>query len=925
MRPEGGDSGDRLSTVEEPQPSEVVEFELVPCSLAQARRGVVTSSFTDLDALSADDPVIKNLARTMRDGRGVSLEQAVMEAREYIDHARVEEAAARIRDLAHEIQTAQLPRAVVAGNIESWYAGPRVEDRNWTALVEILTEDGWGRDAIKDLDNASTKVVAQLPNPHGQEDYHCRGLVLGYVQSGKTTNFTAVIAKAADAGYRFFIVLSGIHDALRQQTQDRLNDQLWQRNPDFWNRLTNEGDFRATANVDALLATQDQRVLAIVKKNGPRLRALSKWLFGARANVLARCPVLIIDDEADQATVNTAKPDRQPTRINGLIRGIVNQLPKSAYVGYTATPFANVLIDPKNYEDLYPRDFIVDLPRPEVYIGPEAIFGRESLEFDPIDPGDDGHDFVRSVPIEEVDGLRPKGSATRYGFSPEITPSLDDALRYFLLSSAARRVRGKGNRHATALIHTSQHIDVHERIAAMIKSHLHSLSGAVALRDEMLIGNLRAMWETECASVQAHDFGMDKVAWEDVIAVLPAVAQDAVVITDNSRSVERLNFDDEGPRVIIAVGGNTLSRGLTLEGLSVSFFVRSASAYDTLLQMGRWFGYRNGYADLTRIWMTDEMREWFHHLATVEQEIRYDIERYERDHVKPDELGVNIRTHPKLAITAASKMQKARQADVSYSGRRVQTILFNHRDANWLRGNLKAARELVTRARDSASVGVRDGVTVLGPISSTLVMDFLRVYRFHENSRDLDSDLIVRYIEGRRAEGELKHFKVAIMARAGGSDYLGEVDLGLENVTGCINRARLTVVGGATYADIKTLMSRNDRVVDLGIPATELPSDISVAEVARMRNLPSHGGRGDGTGLLLLYPVSKDSRPVRGKANTREKLSAVEHVIGVGLVFPESRSSTAHVEYVTADVASMRVDVEAPDESDEIDESESEG
>lgn len=295
------------------------------------------------------------------------------------DADRVEAAAGRIRVLTEDIQTARRPRAVVAGNIESWYAGPRAEDRNWSALLEILAEDGWDSDALKDLYDSSTKVVAHLPNPHGRDDYQCRGLVLGYVQSGKTTNFTAVIAKAADAGYRFFIVLSGIHNALRQQTQDRLNDQLWEHNPEIWNRLTDETDFKPTANVDALLATQDQRVLAIVKKNGPRLRALKKWLFGARAEVLAACPVLIIDDEADQASVNTSKPDRQATRINRLIRDIVNGLPKSAYVGYTATPFANVLIDPKDYEDLYPRDFIVDLPRPAMYIGPEAIFGREPL------------------------------------------------------------------------------------------------------------------------------------------------------------------------------------------------------------------------------------------------------------------------------------------------------------------------------------------------------------------------------------------------------------------------------------------------------------------------------------------------------------------------------------------------------------------
>ena len=881
----------------------------------------MSQAFADLDQLSAEDPLIRNLARIMRDGGGASLEDAVKEACEYADPDRVEEAAERIRALARDIQAAQKPRAVVAGNIESWYTGPRQEDRNWPALVEMLVESGWDEEAVRDLDESSTRVVAQLPNPHGQGDYHCRGLVLGYVQSGKTTNFTAVIAKAADAGYRLFIVLSGIHDALRQQTQDRLNDQLWERHPELWHRLTNEGDFRPTDNVDALLAGHDQRVLAIVKKNGPRLRALSRWLFEAHPDQLADCPVLIIDDEADQAGVNTAKADRQPTRINGLIRGIVNGLPKSAYVGYTATPFANVLMDPANYEDLYPRDFIVDLPRPEMYIGPEAIFGREPLEFDAEDIDDDGHAFVRHVPIEEIDGLRPKGTANRHAFEPEITDSLHDALCYFLLSTAARRVRGKGNPHATALIHTSQHIDVHQRMADAIKQHLAVIVERLARRDPAFLEFLEGMWERECEWVPAVDFGLEPVSWGAVDEVLPAVAQDAVVITDNSRSQERLHFDDAEPRVIVAVGGNTLSRGLTLEGLSVSFFVRTASAYDTLLQMGRWFGYRSGYADLTRIWMTDEMREWFHHLATVEQEIRYDIERYEAEHVSPEELGVQIRTHPKLAITAAAKMQHARLADASYSGRRIQTILFNHRDIGWLEGNRLAAQTLVESAPPASRRTVRPGITVIGPVPSESVIAFLAAYRFHENSRDLDSTLITRYIQGRMSEGELTDFNIAVMGRASESDYLGEVELGLDASVGCINRARMAIVGGATYADIKTLMSRNDRVIDLGIPVAEI-AEMSTGELARLRNPPEHGGRGDGTGLVLLYPVSAASVPVRGSAKTREPLEAVADVIGVGLAFPESRSRTAQVDYLTADVASMTVEVEAPDEMDDLDEPE---
>lgn len=863
---------------------------------------------------------MRNLARAVRDGPGMSLAAAVKELSEIADPQRVQAAADRINAISKYVQNAHAPRAVVAGNIETWYFGPRTEDKNWPSLEAILRAERLPDEAMTDLDESSTKIVAHLPNPRAAGDFHCRGLVLGYVQSGKTTNFTAVIAKAADAGYRFFIVLSGIHDALRQQTQDRLNEQLWAPHPELWNRLTNETDFRPTDNVDALLSTSNQRVLVIVKKNGPRLKALRDWLMGAQKGLLANCPILIIDDEADQASVNTAKTDGEPTKINGLIRDIVNGSPKAAYVGYTATPFANVLIDPQDEEDLFPRDFIVDLPRPKVYIGPEAIFGREPLDFDPDGESDDGNDFVRSVPLDELTGLRPAGAKNRHQFDAQITSSLGEALRYFLMSTAARRVRKSGNPHATALIHTSQHIDVHERTADAIRAYVGTVATKLARRDESLLNKFADQWHEECERVPSGEFDLEQVPWNDVAAILPSVAAAAHVITDNSRSQERLRFDANNPRIIIAVGGNTLSRGLTLEGLAVSFFVRTASAYDTLLQMGRWFGYRNGYADLTRIWMTDEMREWFHHLATVEQEIRFDIERYETDHVTPAELGPRIRTHPKLAITAASKMQKARRADASYSGRRLQTILFNHLDDEWLEQNIRAARELVSATASAPRRSDRAGVTIIGPIETAKVIDFLGTYRFHENSRDLDRDLIVKYLEGRGDEGELTTFNIAVMGHPK-TGALGTLDLGLETPVNCINRARIRVIGGSTYADIKALMSKTDRIVDLGL-AGDAMTDLSAGEIAKLRNLPSRGGQGDGSGLLLLYPVSKESVPTKRSEATREALHAKHHVLGVGLVFPESSSAKAKVEYVTSNVAALAHDIEEPDEQDALNEPE---
>ena len=197
------------------------------------------------DDLVVEDPMIRTLARAMRDGPGMSLPQAVKDVSEIADPEKVRAAAARIAQLAAEIQTAQTPRAVVAGNIESWYAGPRDGGPELVGSGQHPATGRMAEEDITDLDDASTKVVAHLPNPHGSGEFHCRGLVLGYVQSGKTTNFTAVIAKAADAGYRLFIVLSGIHDALRQQTQDRLNEQLWEPHPELWHRLTNEDGLQA--------------------------------------------------------------------------------------------------------------------------------------------------------------------------------------------------------------------------------------------------------------------------------------------------------------------------------------------------------------------------------------------------------------------------------------------------------------------------------------------------------------------------------------------------------------------------------------------------------------------------------------------------------------------------------------------------------
>jgi hypothetical protein len=825
----------------------------------------------------------------------------------------------RIRRRTRDIQEREIPKTMVKEGRESWYLGPDLEqDQFWPSLRELLESQNFEADSLEDLDRASTKVVSLLDHPRTGE-FETKGMVLGYVQSGKTTNFTSVIAKGADAGYRLFIVLSGIHDGLRQQTQERLEAQLVHRTPERWISLTSlEHDFRPDVNVNAFL-TGDKRVLCVVKKNSSRLGHLRKWLEGAQESVLRNCPTLIIDDEADQASINTARDQNSPSTINRRIRELLEQLPKAAYVGYTATPFANILIDPSVEQDLYPRDFIVDLPRPAAYLGPETIFGREPLLHDgEEDAAAEGLDMIRIVEDDELDELRPSRRDLS-DFAPAATPSLRTAVRYFLLSTAARRFRGEGNPHATMLVHTTMRVLIHDEFRVILESEVARLRGALETDDTDLLSGLEAQWTEEMDRVPSE--GLEPVGFEELRGRLAEVVAEIRVIVDNSSSVDRLSYGDE-PVTAIAVGGNTLSRGLTLEGLCVSYFVRTTNAYDTLLQMGRWFGYRHGYQDLPRIWMTIEMRDWFRHLAAVEREIRNDIERYELEHLTPLQFGPRVATHPQLAITAASKMRAAVEAEVSYSGRRLQTIRFRHRDRGWLLANRDAARALIRAARGEEGVEhgrpIEDGgIDILRNAPARLVCEFLRGYRFSERSYDLNSERIAAYIEAQNAVGELDRFSLAVMGRGRGDAPHGAIDLGLDHETPLIVRSRLRDVPHEE-ADIKALMSKQDRAIDLDISEAEL-TGLSNGQLARLRNSPAHGGRGDGTGLVLLYPVAHDSAPSNERSGrVREPLDALEDVIGVGLVFPEAQTTEGRQSYVTADLHGLVI--EEPLAEDELDE-----
>ena len=472
-----------------------------------------------------------------------------------------------------------------------------------------------------------------------------RGLVLGDVQSGKTATYTALACKAGDAGYKLIILLTGTLEMLRRQTQERLDEGFvsfdssgilnqirssravgvglidsrksagvfTSREKDFSKTLLNALGFRLDAfNVP---------VLVVIKKNKRILENLERWLtdFNAGSNRTIDVPMLLIDDEADSASVNANPLAADPTQINKRIRALLRLFTKSSYIGFTATPFANIFIDPETEhemlgDDLFPRDFIYTLEPPTNYAGPNALFAEEpTLQ-------------IRRI-IDDADDLfSPKHKA--YLAVESLPPSLHVAIQAFILTNALRDLRHEGPSHRSMLVNVSRFTAVQDQVATLTHAYLSRLQQdirnysqlpeAEALRNHSL-ADLRNTWDQE---YHTPEFRWGTVQRALLTAALPIVVR-AVNQRTGAASLDYAKHRESGLRVI-AVGGNSLSRGLTLEGLSTSYFFRNSQMYDTLLQMGRWFGYRDGYKDLCRLWLTDDAAQWYAHitLATEESEVK---------------------------------------------------------------------------------------------------------------------------------------------------------------------------------------------------------------------------------------------------------------------------------------------------------------
>lgn len=780
-----------------------------------------------------------------------------------------------------------------------WYFWPALRDY-------LLSYKGWSAPSVRSLDEATDRISAQIEAPT-TDQFDVRGLVLGYVQSGKTANFTALIAKAADVGFRLIIVLSGLDNGLRRQTQVRVNKELVgyaENRPEAvprppmgrqWHQFTTEdfhGDFRpGNANYAALQGTQP--VLLVVKKNGPVLRRLHVWLDGAPEEVRRVLPLLVIDDEADQASVDTRgsyqDPEYEaPAVINGLIRQLLQRFQRCAYVAYTATPFANILIphdavDPTVGNDLYPKDFIVDLPKPDGYFGAEELFGR----LDPV-TGEEvsGLDVIRHIPDEDIHALDENS----------LPPTLETAMLDFFLAGAARAERGDAAAPATMLIHTSQRIDDQNRLWQLVNTRFAELRDEWRYqRSQGIRARMRDRWEGEFRRVTRSRFVSRDRAFEQIEDFIgPFIEAVQPPRQVNSATGEMLDYEREPGLKAIAIGGNRLARGLTLEGLLVSYFVRRTVMYDTLMQMGRWFGFRDRYEDLTRIWTTFELAGWFGDLAAVEHQLRQDIRRYEVEQITPLQLGARIMEHPAMLVTSRLKSRFASTIVVeqSYNAQVVQTVKFPFRRPEQLTGlldhNLSAVRDFLAGLQ-SPPVWT-DGLPVWSGIAAESVLAFLGNYRVDDQVRSISLPLLRGYIEGQLELGELAQWTIAVVGRTSPDRALGDPDLNL--VGGrvhSISRSRLK----SDPNSIGVLTSPGDEQIGLTREQVEQAA-ARETELGIGANPAAREVREASTGLLLLYPISRFSGQGIEGGKGRQPLfeqpesAAARDIMGLAISFPRS-------------------------------------
>lgn len=845
-----------------------------------------------------------------------------------------DEIASAVRSLETIFVVEQGPSISLTNRVRppEWYVGERRKPGPFMErYVQKLQESNWADESVRQLKESTARILEVLDDPDRPGPWDWRGLVVGDVQSGKTAHYAGGINRAADAGYRVIVVLAGMHNVLRLQTQKRLDKDFlgYDTDPKSFNdtgrripvgvgrinpRLIVDsltvsslgGDFSQRVANQANFAPLSQPCLLVVKKQGKVLQNLNRWIRRLPDESRA-APLLVIDDEADQASVDTGDQpllpdgtfdeDYDPKRINGEIRKLLNAFGRSAYVGYTATPFANILMHDERRAkdfgaDLFPATFVVALTPPDDYFGPVAVFGTN-------DEGDDeGLPLIRPVDQTAEDWIpdkHDKSLVPRYDGGDTVPPSLQEAVDAFLLACAARAARGQERDHSSMLVHVSRFVDVHRVVHRQVEDYLTRTRALISGGDRETINRLRQMWvddfEPTSDQVLPTLFGRQttRSTWQQVLERLPDSSDKIQVIIANGTNKNDIDYDSyrETGRSVIAVGGDKLSRGLTLEGLTVSYFLRIARQYDSLLQMGRWFGYRRGLADLCRLYTTPDMEDWFRHVATANKELRSEFIHMQQTGATPKQYGLRVEGHSILNVTAPGKQRHATPRQISFAGEgKIQTVMFREKglvDAN--AAATDAFIESLGRGTESPVRPGSSGKTARGElwrdVPGLSVADFLSSLSFPPESLQIEGGKLAQYIQAQMAQNELTGWAVFLPSADG-----APVTVGGRQIKSVKRSPR---DGGADDRYIvKTTLSPFDEAIDLaeeefaealaetnrereaeGKPVTDRPSGPSIRDVR---------GKRPQNGLLIIYPLDPSVPEIQTE----------RPVIGVVVSFPES-------------------------------------
>lgn len=571
------------------------------------------------------------------------------------------------------------------------------------AYEDLLTQRGWGHGVIRALGKQTDDLVELMGDPTASGAWTRIGLAIGEVQSGKTATYIGALNKALDFGYQIIVVIGGHTEDLRRQTQERLDSDLIGNDTSYSDSLTAAVDtrigvgkiipeiatnamttVRADFSVKTLRSTgvklgQGNPTVFVVKKNATVLNSLAKYLQSSQSGGPHTAPLAIIDDESDWASVNTSAKEGDRTAVNKAILSLLDSSTRATYLGITATPFANILIDDDpSTKDLFPKDYIVALESPSNYSGVERYFPTTGSKSEHI-----------RTDIEDFHYLLPQ-KHKQYAPVTELAESLKTAILTFYLATAIRYKRQSSQPPSSMMVNVSRFNVVQKKFSVLIDEHVESINNQISASMVWFKSpsSPRPPIVTELELVLSQQLPSVEFTLSDLGTELRQVAQDIHVDLVNGLTMKERNdrlsqksrkqLADWKSRPVIFVGGNILARGLTLDGLVVSYFTRRASAADTLLQMGRWFGYRPGYEDLTRVWMDEDVVEHFVYVSEISRDLRTSVADMRDLNLTPRDFGLRIRMHPEaFLITAANKqragIKQTHEGMFSYRGRAFET------------------------------------------------------------------------------------------------------------------------------------------------------------------------------------------------------------------------------------------------------------